>query len=112
MQQKDEFGHDPAVQRTRIYFSQMEALDSRLIENSGISRFDTRLRPARELRFRMFENACSQAYQKGLRLDDKKALMLFEICQELAFTKSGLSVTPSSAVSDPELASLAKEGVR
>ena len=110
MHPQDEFGHDPTVQRTRAYFSQMETLDSRLIRNSGISKFDKRLRPARELRFRLFETACSQAGKKGLRLDDNKALTLFEICQDLAFTKLGLS--SSSTAFDPDLLSMAKEGMQ
>lgn len=111
MHQQDEFGHDPGVQRTRAYFSRMEAIDSRQIKSSGISRFDKRLRPARELRFRLFEAACSRAYKKGVRLDDDKALSLFEICQDMAFQKNGLSVTPSSTVFDPKIVSLTKEGV-
>lgn len=111
MQQIDEFGHDPGVQRTRTYFSQMEALDSRLIKTAGISRFDKRLRPARELRFRLFENASSRAYKKGFRQDENKVLALFEICQDLAFQKNGLTVSPCSTIFDPELVSLAKEGV-
>ena len=109
---QDEFGHDPEIQQTRTYFSQMEALDSRLIDRSGISRFDARLRPAREMRFSLFETACSRAYKKGLRLDENRALALFEICQDLAFQKNGLSVTPSSTMFDPDLISLAKEGAR
>ncbi len=112
MHLQDEFGHDPTVQRTRAYFSRMETLDSRLIRNSGISKFDKRLRPARELRFRLFEAACSRAGKKGLRLDDNKALTLFEICQDLAFAKLGLPVVLSSTVFDPDLVSLAKEGMR
>ncbi len=112
MHQQDEFGHDPGVQRTRAYFSHMEALDARLIKSAGISKFDKRLRPARELRFSLFENACSRAYKKGLRLDDSKALCLFEICQDMAFKKNGLSTSQPSAVFDPELALLAKEGVQ
>lgn len=111
MQQKDEFGHDPGVQRTRAYFSRMEVLDSRVIGNSGISRFDGRLRPARELRFSFFEKACLCASQKGIRLDENRALTLFEICQDLAFQKNGLPVSSSSTPFDPELVSLAKEGV-
>ena len=112
MHQKDEFGHDPGVQQTRTYFSQMEALDSRLIDRSGISRFDAKLRPAREMRFSLFETACSRAYKKSLCLDENRVLALFEICQDLAFKKSGLSVSPSSTVFDPELVALAKEGAR
>lgn len=112
MHEQDEFGHDPGVQHTRAYFSQMEAMDSRLIKSIGISRFDKRLRPARELRFRLFEAACSRANKKGLRLDDNKALTLFEICQDQAFQKNGFSVTPPSTLFDPDLVSLAKEGVR
>lgn len=90
----------------------MEALDSRLIRNSGISKFDKRLRPARELRFRLFEAACSRACKKVRRQDDNKALTLFEICQDLAFTKRGLPVPPSSKAFDPDLVLLAKEGMR
>lgn len=113
MQTGDEFGHDPGVRRTRTYFSQMETLDAALIQHSGISRFDARLRPARELRFRLFEAACSKAFQQGLRLDDSRALTLFRICQELAFQKAGFSLPSNPAGSkDPELTALAKEGMK
>ncbi len=112
MQQKDEFGHDPGVQRTRAYFSRMEALDSALITQSGISRFDLRLRPARALRFRLFEAACSRACHKGQAMNDQKTMALFEICQALAFKNSGLPVSLPSGDVDPDLAALAKEGAR
>lgn len=106
MNGKDEFGRDPVVRKTRVYFSKMEALDSRLIEESGVSRFDTRLRQARESRLRLFEAACSRAYGKGIALDEETALEIFEICQDLAFRKAGLPVSIPDRTFNNELVSL------
>ena len=109
MEAQDEFGQDPNIQRTRHYFSRMEALDAALVERSGLSLFDPKLRAARELRFNLFETTCSQAHKKGFRLDEPLGLELFGICQEMAFKSSGLSISASPVPRDPELLSLVQE---
>ncbi|WP_291466528.1 hypothetical protein [Desulfobacula sp.] len=112
MEDRDDFGHDPNVQRTRNYFSRMEAMDSKLIERSGISLFDPRLRAGRELRFKLFETACSLAVRKEHRLDEDVALELFDLCQEMAFKTCGLPVSSSDQPEKPELISLIEEALK
>ena len=112
MKDRDDFGHDPNVQRTRSYFSRMEAMDYSLIERSGISLFDPQLRAGRELRFKLFETACSLAVKKGHRLDEDTALELFDLCQERAFKTCGLPVSPLDRPEKPELNSLVEEALK
>ncbi len=112
MEDKDDFGHDPNVQRTRNYFSRMEAMDSKLIELSGISLFDPRLLDGRELRFKLFETACSLAARKRYRLDEDEMLELFGLCQETAFRTYGLPVSSSDRPEKPELNSLIQEALK
>jgi len=111
MNSADDFGHDPTVQRTRKYFTRMEIMDSRLIERSGISMFDPRLRDGRDMRFKLFETACSLAARKGHRLDEEMALELFGLCQDMAFKTSGLPVSSSDQSENPKLLSLIKEAI-
>ena len=112
MKDSDDFGHDPNVQRTRNYFSRMEAMDSKLIERSGISLFDLRLRDGRELRFKLFKTVCSLAARKGHELDEDTMLALFGICQERAFRTCGLPVSPSDRSENPEFNSLVEEALK
>ena len=111
MDMPDDFGHDPAVQRTRNYFAQMEIMDARQIERSGISLFDPRLRKSRDMRFKLFETACSLAVRKGHRLDEDAALELFGLCQDMAFKTCGLPVSASDRPENPELLSLIREAL-
>ncbi|MBU0652465.1 MAG: hypothetical protein KKG96_06245 [Proteobacteria bacterium] len=111
MNKSDDFGHDPTVQKTRNYFAQMESMDSKLIERSGISLFDPRLRDGRDMRFKLFETTCSLAVRKGHRLDECVALELFDLCQEMAFKTCGLPVSPSDRPLKSELMSLIKEAL-
>jgi len=109
MDPSDEFGHDPNVQQTRTYFARMEALDAGVIERSGITRLDPKLRPARAMRFRLFEAACSRAAGLGVRLDENRVFDLFEICQDRAFRHWGLEVAGLAQPEDPDLLSLVRE---
>jgi len=111
MDKSDAFGHDPTVQKTRKYFAQMESMDSKLIERSGISLFDPRLRDGRDMRFKLFETTCSLAVRKGHRLNEGVTLELFDLCQDMAFKTCGLPVYPSDRPENPELTSLIKEAL-
>ena len=112
MNATDDFGHDPNVQQTRSYFSSMEALDAKLIQDSGISVFDKRLRPARDMRFKLYETACSRAAGKRMRLDEGMALELFELCQDVAFKNCGLQVSSLKQPENLTLLSLVKEALK
>jgi hypothetical protein len=90
----------------------METLDAKWIQEAAISAFDKRLRPAREMRLKLYEIACSLAAGKRMRLDGGMALELFELCQNVAFKKCGL---PVSSLKQPEnltLLSLVKEALQ
>ncbi|NOX35419.1 MAG: hypothetical protein GXP56_17100 [Deltaproteobacteria bacterium] len=111
MNTKDEFGHDPNIQRTRKYFARMEAMDLELIKGSGISFFDPKLRQARDMRLRLFGRACTGAARKGIFLDEETGIMLFNICQDTAFKKCGFKVSSLIQTNNPELLSLVKEAL-
>jgi len=111
MNTSDDFGHDPAVQKTRKYFARMEIMDSSLIERSGISLFDPRLRDGREMRFKLFETACSLAVRKGHRLGEDMSLELFGLCQDMAFKAAGLPVSSLDRPENPVLLSLIREAL-
>ncbi|SDU52307.1 hypothetical protein [Desulfobacula phenolica] len=112
MQATDDWGHDPNVRKTRDYFFRMETMDFELIKRSGISLFDPQLRPARELRFSLFENTCSRAAEKGMLLDEDTVFELFKLCQDMAFKNCGLPVSSLNLPQNPELVSLVEEGLK
>lgn len=109
MTASDDFGHDPNVQGARKYFSRMETMDSALIQRSGISLFDSRLRTARDTRFNLYEKSCSRAARKGIRLDESTMFELFELCQYMAFKTCGLKVSSIEPSGNQELLTLIQE---
>jgi hypothetical protein len=104
----DTFGKDPTVQRTRKLFSLMEKMDIALFENLKLTQFDERFRTIREKRQSMYEKAFSRAMLKGYYIDEEAAILLFNHCQKIAVTKSGLSY-PFEFTENPELSALIKE---
>lgn len=109
MTASDDFGHDPNVQSARKYFSRMEAMDSELIKRSDISVFDSRLRTARDTRLDLYEESCTRAARKGIRLDESMMFELFELCQDVAFKTCGLKVSSIGLSGKQELLTLVQE---
>jgi len=80
MMTSDEFGEDPAVQMMRRVFKGMEKVQERLIERSGLSPFDERLREVRELVLRAFEQAWAGRAGQGVSLNENDYAHVYEAC--------------------------------
>ncbi len=106
----DEFGKDPAIQKTRILFSMMEKADKALQESLGISPFDKRLRMIRDIRHHLYEKSFSLAMNKGLYLNKETALAIFEHCQKIAVVKCGFNY-PQEFTENPKIAALVQEAM-
>jgi hypothetical protein len=79
MMESDEFGRDPAVQMMRRVFRRMEAVQEQLIERSGLSPFDERLRGVRESALRAFEQAWA-AKGRSVSLTENDYADVYETC--------------------------------
>lgn len=108
----DTWGQDPAVRRTRDFFSKMESLDRQFISEHRIFAFDPKLRPARDLRRRTFEEACTRASAKKMTLDEQTWAIMFCLCQALAFEKFNLIEAPMLNTDHPHLLELIMEGFK
>jgi hypothetical protein len=106
----DEFGNDPAVQRTRKLFSMMEKMDKALLEILKLSPFDERLRVARNMRQNLYAKSFSLAIFKRMNIDEAAALELFSHCQKIAFKKCGFEY-PLQYVENPKIAALIQEAM-
>ncbi len=80
MMTRDEFGEDPAVQTMRRVFKRMEKVQERLIESSGISPFDERLREVRESALRAFEQTWSERAGQGVSSSENDYAPVYEAC--------------------------------
>ena len=80
MMMQDEFGGDPAVQMMRRVFGEMEKVQWRWIEKSGLSPFDERLRGIRESVLRAFEQAWAQRAGQGVSLTENDYARVYEAC--------------------------------
>jgi hypothetical protein len=76
----DEFGKDPAIQMMRRVFKEMEKVQERLIESSGLSPFDERLREFRESVLRAFEQAWAERAGQGVPLTENDYAQVYEAC--------------------------------
>ena len=80
MMPSDEFGRDPAVRMMRRVFKGMENVQARLIESSGLSPFDERLREVRESALRTFEQAWAERAGQGVSLTENDYVRVYEAC--------------------------------
>ncbi len=94
MSSHDEWGRDPSVQMMRRVFAQMEVVQKELLERLKISPLDERLRRVRELSRNLFEQAWSQAQQKGLTQNEEDAANLYLHCLVKMLNWEGIK-TPS-----------------
>ena len=76
----DEFGRDPAVRMMRRIFKEMENVQARLIESSGLSLLDERLREVRESALRAFEQAWAEKAGQGVSLAEADYVHVYKAC--------------------------------
>jgi hypothetical protein len=89
----DDWGRDPQVRAMRRVFALMEALQSRLFENMGISPFDERLGSWRRAALRMFEQEWAELAGRGGHLAEEDVAKTYVDCLVKVLTKDGVSVS-------------------
>ncbi len=106
---KDEWGHDPSVQRTRVVFSIMEKAQNALIKHLELSRFDGRLREIRETARRLFDRAFAATAAKGLNLDEEALTGIYIDALIQAFQRAGVPLPENLNMGSKAFADLTNE---
>ena len=89
---QDNWGRDPAVQRMRWVFAEMEQIQKKLLDQLQISSFDARLRSVRETARSLFDRAMDHAAEKGMRLTDTVMMDIFRGCLLKVLTIAGIKI--------------------
>ncbi len=101
MNEKDEFGHDPAVRAMRMVFARMEQVYRNTLEAAALSPFDRRLRVWREQSLQLFEQAWAKAGRQGLAKTEDDVTALYARCLVRVLEKGKVSV-PAGIVAPDE----------
>jgi len=100
MEHPDAWGQDPAIRRMRLVFAAMEEGQRSLLQRTGLSLFDPRLRSWRKRALALFERAWAQEARAGREsgIDELYARVLAEVLAADGVQVSGGS---SSRSGDP-----------
>jgi hypothetical protein len=105
----DEWGRDPSVRKMREVFSRMEEAQRKLLEQVGISYFDSRLRQTREKARGLFERTWSHAAIQDLNMGHNEVTGLYTYCLTWALGQSGVEVPEKFLPDDERLKDLIRE---
>lgn len=109
MNERDDFGRDPAVQAMRRTFGTMEKAQQTLLDAAALPKLDTRLRVWREQALRLFEQAWGRAQRRGLVGSEEDVARLYLICFARILER-GRVILPSGCVpEDLRLEEVVKE---
>jgi len=86
----DEWGKDPTVQLMRKVFSRMELAERELLEETGISMWDPRLRRWRGISRAAFERAWASATRREIDLGEDQAGALYAHCLARTMMREGI----------------------
>jgi len=94
MEHPDAWGQDPAIRRMRLVFAAMEEGQRTLLQRTGLSLFDPRLRSWRERALALFQRAWGQEARAGREsgIDEVYARCLAEV-----LAAAGVQVTGGSS---------------
>ena len=109
MNEADEWGKDPSVQRMRVVFSHMEQGYRKLLKGVGISFYDERLPRARDAARALFEKAWSLSQSRGMDLDDDAIGGLYMHLLAWALGRAGAKIDAHSLPDDERLKALSRE---
>lgn len=109
--ENDDWGLDPSVRRMRGVFSEMESAQEVLLGQLEITRFDKRLRPAREDAKGLFHRAWSLSGSKGLRMNDEQLAGLYVHCLARALRQGGVDVPLELLPDDESIRALVREAL-
>jgi hypothetical protein len=111
MNETDEWGKNPSVQRMRVVFSHMEEGYRKLLKAMGMSFYDERLPRARDAARAFFEKAWSLGQSRGMDLDDDAIAGLYMHLLAWALGRAGAKVASGALPDDERLKSLCREVV-
>jgi L-ribulose-5-phosphate 3-epimerase UlaE len=103
------WGRDPAVQRMRKIFAEMDQIQETILNQAGIKPFDSRLRSIRETARDLFDRATARAADKGIRLTDNAMIDIYTGCLQQALTNAGIAITQDLLPDDSTLSELVSE---
>ena len=90
MMAPDERGRDPTVQMMRKVFGRMELAEREVLEETGISMWDPRLRRWREISRAAFERAWASATRRKMVLGEDQAGALYAHCLARTMMREGI----------------------
>ena len=91
----DEWEIDPAIQRMRKVFRQMELAQGELVKEAGIAMWDPRLRRWREISLAAFERAWANATRRGVNLREDQAGVVYAHCLARTMMRDGIEAGDS-----------------
>lgn len=104
MNNVDDWGIDPSIQRMRIVFSRMEIVQKNLIGKLKISPFDPRLRNIREKAKIVFEKVWYNTDLERFNLtDDNTPEKIYSGCLAWSFINAGIEVPAAFLPSDKRI---------
>lgn len=107
--EQDHWDRDPAVQRTRRVFAEMEKIQETMLNQVEIKPFDSRLRPIREAVRNLFDKAAGNAGGRGIRLSDAVMIGIYTMCLHQALTAAGIVIATDLLPDDRTLRDLVCE---
>jgi len=112
MNEKDDFGRDPAVQAMRGTFSAMEKAQQKLLEGTALPKLDRRLRVWREQALRLFEQAWGRAQRRGLIGSEEDLAALYVICLGRILERGRVSLPAGTAPQNQKLEEVVTESLK
>ena len=105
----DDWDHDPAVQRMRQVFRQMENTQDDLLKHLGISPHTAGLRSWREKALELFERSWRESTNRGLSQTVDNAATIYRHCLAMAMAMDGIEITPVALCDDEDINRLIRE---
>jgi len=109
VKEKDNWGRDPAVQQTRMFFAEMEQTQKTLLDHARLSPVDGRLRSIRETALSLFDRAIALAAGRGIRLTDTAMNDIYTGCLQQAVTIAGIAISKDLMSDDRTVRELLRE---
>lgn len=106
---RDEWGHDPSVERMRRVFQAMEEAQEAFLREIGLSTLDVRLRRARENARSCFERVWPLALERGVTVGEKRAGLLYLHCLARALRTAGVRVPDKASLADESISRFLRE---
>ena len=107
----DDWGHDPAVQRMRQVFRQMENSQDDMLKRLEISPHNPGLRSWREKALELFERSWRESTNRGFSQTVDNAATIYRHCLAMAMAMDGIEITPVALCDDEDINRLIRESM-